>query len=199
MPHKLPVGKATHYGIGCIAQRPELAQLAGQVASDWSYFERILGEMYARLMGRMYIADRMPPGTQVSHPIALQIFEEIESFRGKQNLLNALIKWAFIKCPDDFKAYEDATYKPIKVAYFARNKVVHGLWGICDDYPNALILHPIFGHRLVWKASDFGEELKKIRECLVAFGQATAKLEQFIRGDVASPCSQDIGGEPSGL
>jgi hypothetical protein len=169
--------------------------MVGQIASDWNYFERVLAEMYARLMGRMYIADRLPPGTLVSHPVALQIFEEIESFRGRQSLLNALIKWAFIRCPDDFKAYEDATAQPIKVAYFARNRVVHGLWGTCDGYPDALILHPIFGHRLVWKASDFAEEAKKIREALVGFGQATAKIEQFIRGDVASPCSQYVGGD----
>ncbi len=199
MPHKLPVGKSTSYGIGSISQRPALAQLVGQIANDWNYFERIMEELYARLMGRMYIATYLPKGTMVSHPVAFQIFEELESFRAKQNLVEALIRWALIKCPEDFDAYRKQTEKPIKSACIARNNAVHTLWGLCDEYPDALISQPTFGDRLVWRENDFKEELKKVREGLTAFTQATAKLDEFIRGDIASPCGVNVTNEKDGL
>lgn len=191
MPHPLQTGKSINYGLGWSKQRPELSVIIGQIANDWNYFESVMESLYALLMGRMYIGIYLPSGTVSAHPIAFQIFEELESFRAKQNLVEALIKWAFQQCPGDFAAYKAATEKPIKVAYFARNRAVHTLWGICDDYPDALISVPTFGRHLVWKKSDFQEESKKISKGLVAFSKATAKLLEFAQGNVATPCSID--------
>ena len=194
MPYELPMRKigSVATGLGNIQGRDELASLIGQTANDWNYLEKCMEQLYSGLMGRMYWAGREPNATYLvapnAHPVAYQIFDELESFRAKQNVFEALLKWALINCDSEFLKYKEQTEKPLKNAYKARNRVVHALWGICADYPDALIEVTTFGQSLVWRKSDFLEELKKIGEGYAAFSKATAKFQQFVAGVIPTPC-----------
>jgi hypothetical protein len=151
MAHPLAVGKSVKAGPGTLLKRPELAALIGGICSDWAYLESLLCDFYRNLMG-VYL-EPTPGYEPPFHPVASQIFDEIQTIHSRVQLVRKLAEWVI----KDEKQRNDtlAVLEKLKKAGKGRNTVVHAVWGICDSEPDALILLPTFGHKLIYKKQDF--------------------------------------------
>jgi len=91
MAHPLSTGESVLLGPGTILKRPELAALIGTACSDWAYVEESLAMFYGHLMG-VYLEH--PPGFEPpSHPVARQIFDEIQTIHSRVQLVKKLVDW----------------------------------------------------------------------------------------------------------
>ncbi len=59
----------------------------------------------------------------------------------------------------------------LKKAGKGRNTVAHAVWGICDTEPDALILLPTFGHKLIYKKDDFEIIIEQIKSAKTELGR----------------------------
>ncbi len=85
MAHPLLAGKSVSAGPGTLLKRPELAALIGSICSDWAYLESSLGMFYGHLMG-VYL-EPTPGYEPPSHPVAYQIFDEIQTIYSRIQLV----------------------------------------------------------------------------------------------------------------
>jgi hypothetical protein len=162
MAHQLKTGDGSvTFSNRNVLERPQLAALLGAISAEWAAMEGDLVEIYATVMGYGYI--RIPKtleeGMIPYHPVALQIFEAVETRHHRILLLSRLIKWIFPEFVDEFK---DKIIPAINLAAKSRNKFEHARWGLCDKYPNALIHVPILGKFVAYYESDFNESLDRI-------------------------------------
>lgn len=146
-----------------VLERPKLAALLGAIAAEWGSLEVDIIEMYAAVMGYGYI--RYPSagdrGFIPAHPVALQVFDAIESRHHRMLLLAKLISWVF---PDQAEEFRKEVEPAIRRAASGRNKFEHAAWGLCPKYSNALIHVPTFGHFVAYYESDFNKALDGIIE-----------------------------------
>ena len=151
MADRVKEGISVFSGPSVILQRPELAALIGCVCADWAYIENSLIGLYGTLMG-VYLPQ--PPGYEPPlHPVARQVLSEVQSIRSRISLVKKLAEWVVtdLTLKKDMLEALDRLSK----AAAGRNLVAHGLWGISDAEPDALILIPSFGHQMVYKKFDF--------------------------------------------
>ena len=69
----------------------------------------------------------------------------------------------------------------IRAASKLRNTLMHANWGVSSSYPDELICNPIFGHNLVYRATDFEEAIERISAASKAvreFGQQLMKSRE---------------------
>jgi hypothetical protein len=177
MTFPLPLNAMTTSGDGIISQRPALAAKAMEVIALWAVFECNLMGFYAYMMGAYLpqIAGMAAP----INPVALQIFTEIENFRMKRELFEALLRWHLSRKGCWFLVYKGLVTTPIKNAAKSRHRMAHTVWGICPDYPDALIEQLVFGRSLVWRLQDFDVELAKVRKAVSALGKFEAKVRKL--------------------
>lgn len=169
MAHPLKGDSGVCYGPRILLERPDLAALIGCICSDWANVEDLLGTLYGNLMG-VYLPTT--PGAEPAlHPVARQIFSEINTIHSRVNLVKKLAAWVIRD--EDKKTEMLKVLDEIKNAGKGRNKVAHGIWGICESESDALIYTPDFGHKMIYKKSDFEEILSKIHE-------AQAKLRRVL-------------------
>ncbi len=167
MAHPLTVGISVTSGPGITLKRPDLAALIGCICSNWAFVESSLSHFYAHLMG-IYLDS--PPGYEPpSHPVAYQIFDEIQTIRSRVQLVKRLVDWVI----KDDKQKNDTldVLEKLRKAGKGRNKVAHGVWGICESEPEALILLPSFGHKLIYKKSDFELIIEQINAAKKELGR----------------------------
>lgn len=158
MAHPLPIGTSVSAGPGMILMRPELAALIGSICSGWAFVESSLGMFYGHLMG-VYL--EISPGYEPpSHPVAHQIFDEIHTIQSRIQLVEKLADWVKDE-PQKIDILK--VLKKLKRAAQCRNKVAHGVWGVCESEPKALILLQTFGHKLIYKKADFDLILEQIK------------------------------------
>lgn len=167
MANPLRVGESVSHGPRTLLQRPELAALIGCACADWAYIESSLTMFYGHLMG-VYLP-KHPEFEPPLHPVALQVLDELQSIHAKVNLVKKLANWV-IKDEVQKKDVLSALDK-LRKAGEGRNLVAHGVWGICDSEPEALILLPTFGHQMIYKKRDFELILGKIKRAKVELGR----------------------------
>ncbi len=90
------------------------------------------------------------------------------------DLLEKLADWV-VKEPTLTTELKDSVIPSITKAGKVRNTLVHGRWGIAAEYPEALILLPFFGHKLVYEESDFDEAATRIADAVQAIGDFELK------------------------
>jgi hypothetical protein len=161
-----------NYGPDTILKRPELAVQIGNVIANWSYVEGTLMHFYALLLGDYLDSSPNMPGfvAPPSHPVAFQIFDEVNTLQTRLNLLTAICSWRLLE--HEFKLFRDELAPEIRRRAQERNAIVHGEWSVSGDYPDGLILSQIYGHSQLWKKADFEEVSKRIIEL-------KAKLDAF--------------------
>ena len=174
MAHPLSTGISVSLGPGTILKRPELAALIGSACSDWAYVEESLGMFYGHLMG-VYL-ESSPGFEPPSHPVARQIFDEVQTIHSRVQLVKKLADWV-IK-DDQQRADVQTVLEKLRKAGKGRNKLAHAVWGICDSEPDALILLPTFGHKLIYKKEDFEVILEQIRTAKGELGRVHHKFYQ---------------------
>jgi len=177
MAHPLPVGISVKSGMGITRNRPDLAALIGRICSDWAFVENSLSQFYAHLMG-IYLDS--PPGYEPpSHPVAHQIFDEIKTIHSRIQLVKRLVDWV-IKDEQQKNDRLDVLDQ-LRKAGKGRNKVAHGVWGICESEPDALILLPSFGHKSIYKKSDFELIIEQINAAKKELGRVHHKFYQSLK------------------
>ncbi|MEJ2230482.1 MAG: hypothetical protein P8X46_04785, partial [Nitrospirales bacterium] len=120
-------------------QRPGLAALLGDIAAEWALLEGRVMNLYAYLMG-IYLP-RMPGFEPPIHPVALQVFDTLETLRLRLDLLGKLGGWV-LKNDALVRELKDTVVSSIKDVAKLRNTMLHAKWGIAPEYHDALILLP---------------------------------------------------------
>lgn len=159
MAHPVRIGISVRSGPRTLLQRPQLAALLGVVASEWAFLENRITHLYAYLMGT-YLP-RTPGYHSPTHPVALQVFDTLETQRLRSDLLRKLTKWV-VKDPNLITMLGDKVLPAVQKSAKLRNTLVHGHWGVSDEYPDELILMPTFGKKLVYGEADFEEAVTRI-------------------------------------
>lgn len=160
MPQPLKVGSTIQYGPHRVLERPDLAAEIGNVCANWNLIEHNLMILYALLMG-----DYLPkaPGfAPPTHPVAYQVFDALNAFNPRVDLLEKLLAWRASDA--EVKHFREVIRPGLRKRFSERSVVAHGNWGTCDAYPDALILVPIYGDRMIWKKSDFQDVSGRIIE-----------------------------------
>lgn len=158
MPQPLGHGHLVQLGPDRLLERPELATEIGNVCANWNLVDHVLMTFYAFLMG-----DYMPQKNEhmpQPHPVAYQIFDSLNAFGPRLELLEKLIVW---RAPDDEVSHFREQIKPkLRKRFSERSTIAHGIWGICEAYPDALILSPTYGDQMIWKKKDFRDVSQRI-------------------------------------
>lgn len=169
MAHQIKSGISVMHGSRMILERPGLAALLGGIAAEWALLEGSVMNLYAFLMG-VYLP-HMPGFEPPLHPVALQVFDTLETLRLRLNLLRKLSNWV-LKNEGLLSELNDTVMSSIERAAKLRNTMLHAKWGIAPEYPDALILVPTFGHKMVYEVTDFQDAIERIDE-------ARSSLRQF--------------------
>jgi hypothetical protein len=158
MPQPLRIGSSVQVGPDTLLRRPELAAEIGNVSANWNLIEHDLMNLYALLMGD-YLSNQhgfAPP----NHPVAYQVFDALNAFNPRVDLLEKLLVWRASEA--QVKQFRDTIRATLRKRFAERSEIVHGIWGTCDEYPDALILIPTYGHQMIWVKRDFQEVSRRI-------------------------------------
>ncbi|MGH8591923.1 MAG: hypothetical protein ACREXX_22195 [Gammaproteobacteria bacterium] len=136
MAHQTKTGISVEYRPRVILERSELAALLGAVAAEWSRLEHDLTFLYANLMGNYLpsIEGFVPP----IHPVALQVFDTLETQYQRLQLLRKLATWV-VKDESLQSELENTVLPEICAAGKLRNTLVHANWGVSKEYPDGLV------------------------------------------------------------
>ena len=172
MAHQVKSGITVRSGPRIVLERPRLAALLGGAAAEWATLEGRVMALYAYLMG-LYLP-RVEGFSPPTHPVARQVFDALAALRLRLDLLQRLADWV-VKEPALSAELKDLVIPSITNAGKLRNTLVHGQWGVATEYPEALILLPTFGHRLVYEESDFDEAIARIADASQTVGNFERK------------------------
>ena len=181
MPQPLPVGKSSSFGPNLILKRPELAAQAGNVCANWALVEDAMMLLYGLLMG-MYLPKLSAPGFEPlppTHPVAYQIFDALNALAPRLDLLIRLCKWKAL--PEETEHLERTLAPIVRKRFSERSIVAHGSWGICDDYPDALILQRTYDGNQIWRKDDFEQTSERIVELLKQMHALTGSIYERLR------------------
>ena len=176
----LPTGNGYYSGDESLLERPQLALQIAIAINSWNRFESDAAFLYGDMMTHRYGPPAPNGGTRGAHPVALQVFETLDAFRPKLDLLRGLLEYTR---PDLLDHWNTITRKKIESAQRFRNKLAHSIWGHCADFPEELLRVPTFGHPELWCAEDFAIEIRKIR--VASF--ETTQLKLMVTGKPRMP------------
>lgn len=160
MAERLPDGYTVRYIAEAVEKRPARAIRIAAIAAGWALVEEDLALLYGYLLGT---GERS--ATRRRHtldPVGIQVFEALHALNNRIELLNRLAKW---RSPIVEKTAVQELSKEVRRVSLLRNRVVHGLWGICDEYPDDLILHGTLddSESRIYKDHDLKQVLTKVR------------------------------------
>lgn len=153
MPQPLPVGKTVTTGPNYILRRAELAAHAANVCANFTLIEKCMVDIYSLVLGETMPFKPLAVRGPMVHPVGIQIFDSLNSLGARMDLLTKLLSW--YAAPKIFADFRDNIALQIFKRFAERSTIAHGNWGVCDDYPDALILLPAFGSQQIWKKRDF--------------------------------------------
>jgi hypothetical protein len=110
---------------GMIMHRPALAMGISLVASHWSKLEHTISLAFTVLLGGQ-------------EPSAFEAYHELFELNLRHKMFIAAAKRR--KLPTSLNEEAQAIFVEARKISSARNSVVHGNWGICDDRPDSLLL-----------------------------------------------------------
>ncbi len=165
MPQPLMVGNRVGTGPNILLKRAELAAEIGNICVNWNLIENTLMHLYALVMGDYQpklsadvIAQlEREAGTKLyflpsTHPVGLQIFEALNAFNPRLQFLEKLLVWRVSK--ERVKYFRETIMPRLRKRFAERSLIAHGRWGICDKYPDELILMATFGTSMRYKKRD---------------------------------------------
>jgi len=160
MPEKIAPAHFVTSGHDIVLQRPALAAQALNVCANWALIEHNLTVLYSLLMGKYVEAPRgfEPP----IHPVARQIFDTLNNLGARLDLLLRLARWC--APPEMAEKIERDIIPKLWKRFTERSEIAHGVWGVCNDYPDALILVREFDGNLVYKEHDFKQASQRMVE-----------------------------------
>jgi hypothetical protein len=172
MPQPLKVGSTVQFVPNTVLDRPDLAAEIGNVCANWNLVENDLMMRYALLMGD-YLPK--PPGFAPStHPVAYQVFDSLNAFGPRVELLEKLFAWRTSEAI--VKHFRDAVRPQLRKRFVERSVIAHGVWGTCEKYPDALILVPTYRHQMIYKKRDFEDVSRRIIKDRQILGALTTEV-----------------------
>jgi tetrahydromethanopterin S-methyltransferase subunit G len=180
MPEKLPGHCQVTRGPHSVELRPELAVKIASICAIWAMIEDQITVLYGLLMGTYLSrpADTPNAGPPL-HPVALQVFWTLHALNNRLDLLRRLGKWRANEAENE--RIEELAVEINRCAA-ARSRVAHGLWGTCDDYPDALILDRHFDAMWIYQANDFQQVLDRLRDLHGELGKLTQRVFRRLGG-----------------
>ena len=106
-----------------LQERPILAARIGIITVTWSEIERLLGMLLADMLG----SDK---------PLGMSIYLGMQSEGPQRTIIKTV---AEAKMPPEVADRVNAHLASVRDSSPGRNKVVHGVWGIANELPDALI------------------------------------------------------------
>jgi hypothetical protein len=106
-----------------LLKRPELAARIGLIAITWAEIERFLGMMIADMLGS-------------DSALGMAIYLGLQSEGPQRTVIKAV---AQDRLPTDLAKRVEAHLQALRDGSNGRNKIVHGVWGVADNLPSALI------------------------------------------------------------
>jgi hypothetical protein len=167
------VGNSVSSGPNILLKRADLAAEIGNICVNWNLVEDALMNLYALIMG-----DYLPrltaeliakleheAGTKLhfgasTHPVARQIFDALNAFNPRLQLVEKLLVWRV--SPANVSYFRKTIMPSLRKRFAERSLIAHGKWGVCDKYPDELILMPTFGPNMRYKKRDFQDVSKRI-------------------------------------
>ncbi len=153
MPQPLKRNGSIHgiiFGPGKILERAELAAHIANVISDWRNVEETLELTYGKILRASISKNRQSHG--VTDILSQQIFDSIYTLDTKLKLIDRALKVL-----DDTTHHETfVKLRPeIRKRGQERNNLVHNTWGVCEAYPEALILNSFDDGLMIYTIKDF--------------------------------------------
>ena len=153
-------------GLGAV---PELTAHIGIIATMWSGLEDELTMLFVM-------------GIQADPAITASSIGEVFSVIVKLNMVKKALALRF---PGEAVAPFDPLYRRVKKASRQRNRVVHGLWTVHEDHPDALLrVDGIRDPRLQvekWRSEDFARVELRLVQLLIDLKLFAQSLRPFLR------------------
>lgn len=153
-------GNGIGWGPDTILDRPSLAPLAANVCANWVLIEEDMAWLFSLLMG--VDLPNSESGDPQFHPIGSQIFDAMNNLQQRLDLLLRLLKWR--KLDEKTSEFQNLLEGKIRKQAKERNAIAHGLWGVNESEPDALILVGSDGLSFIYKKRDFEQASKRILE-----------------------------------
>lgn len=106
-----------------VAERPEHAAKIGEIVAVSGFLENRLGSLLAVMTGG-------------SAAVTVAMFSAVGNMRTQRDVLEAA---AQIALPPEDLAVFTALMREFKPRYNERSRIVHGIWGVADEFPDKLI------------------------------------------------------------
>lgn len=124
MPQRFDPNTPHQLGAGAIWLRPTLAPYIAVTTATWAITEVLMANVLA--------------ATVKGDPEAvIALYGAFNGARAQRSALSEVVAVADIS--DELRAEMIATFNAMKGPGSERNEIVHGLWGISDAYPDALV------------------------------------------------------------
>lgn len=129
MPQPVRFSRHIHFQFSpdAILQRPKLAPHIGVISQYWNEIDARIGVMLAAVLGS-------------EAKLGIAIYYAITNDGAKRAALDAIARQKLL--PNQREEFQKILSE-IGQRYGDRNQVVHGAWGISNEYPNALLLADI--------------------------------------------------------
>ena len=123
MPHSLPQkSKVSRDVTGAMQQRPALALLIAQIATNWTRIEELLGRSLTQLLG-------------AEAKSGMIMYQALSGSASRTAVLKAVAKY---RSPTIATELENVL-TPVRRAAGKRNDIIHGHWFYSDDHPDDLV------------------------------------------------------------
>lgn len=117
---------AFNFDLNAAEQRPELCAQIVQTIADWARLDAVVGTVFSRLMG-------------AESEKGAAIYGALISVNSQDAALDALAQMMLNQDGlDIFLAIKSISKSPRD----QRNQMAHGIWGYCDELPDAILLLP---------------------------------------------------------
>lgn len=145
-----------NFNSASILQRPQLAGYIGAISNSWNDIDARIGVFLAALLEAEAIT-------------VITIFTDLKSDIAKRSLINSVIG---IKLTTAQKTQFEKILTIIGSRYDERNRVIHGAWGISQEFPDALLWSDIR------ETTNLAAELMRLNAVGDIPGQHAAMLRQ---------------------
>jgi hypothetical protein len=147
-PYRSVAGDTITYGPHTLTERPDLALHIAIIASLWGTIDDRIARLFVPLIGNCYLT-------------VTAMFFAVASLSARLDILKTAAR---VRASKELYAELDGSLVPeIRARARERVPIIHGLWGISERHPDALISSPSFHERptprktLVYKRNDFIE------------------------------------------
>lgn len=149
------------------------AREMARICQTWALIEKELMALYGLLMG-----SSEPHGIPGIDPVAFQVFDTLPALVNRLQLLDKLARWSV---PDEVPRIVKLNDR-VRNASGPRNRVVHGVWATCAEYPDDLLLVTALDGMYRYREKDLSEVVELLMgvhtEALTALSQVYQRIHR---------------------